>query len=63
MFTFAEIGPGNVVLRVIVADDLAWCQDTLGGMWVQTWEWHPTEAYAGPGMVYDPSSPEQFVRE
>lgn len=58
---FAEIGPGNVVLRVIVADSLEWCVETLGGWWVETYQGHPTEHYAGIGMVYNAASAEKFV--
>lgn len=58
---FAEIGDGNVVQRVIVADSLAWCVDNLGGTWVQTYDNHPTERYAGKGMVYAPSDERKFL--
>ena len=60
MFTFAEIGPGNIVLRVIVADSLEWCIENLGGWWVETYQGHPTEKYAGPGDVYNPASAQKF---
>lgn len=32
---FAQI-QNNEVLRVIVADDIAWCQSRLGGAWIET---------------------------
>jgi len=35
MAHFAEIAD-NVVLRVIVADTKEWCENNLGGTWVQT---------------------------
>ena len=63
MFTFAEIGAGNIVLRVIVADSLEWCVETLGGWWVETYEGLPVERYAGMGMVYTPSDPRKFLNE
>lgn len=58
---FAEIGPGNVVTRVIVADALEWCIEFLGGVWVETFEGYPTERYAGPGMVYVVGDPRKFL--
>jgi hypothetical protein len=58
---FAEIGPGNVVQRVIVADDLAWCVEHLGGYWVETIQGHSTERYAGKGLVYVAGDPRQFL--
>lgn len=36
MAHFAELDSNNVVLRVIVADDKEWCENNLGGTWVQT---------------------------
>ena len=36
MAHFAEIGEDNTVLRVIVADTKEWCENNLGGNWVQT---------------------------
>lgn len=36
MAHFAEIDADNVVLRVIVADTKEWCENNLGGTWVQT---------------------------
>lgn len=35
MAHFAEIENGTVI-RVIVADTQEWCEDNLGGVWVQT---------------------------
>lgn len=58
---FAQIGIGNVVLRVIVADDLAWCALNLGGLWVETIRGHGTERYAGKGMVYVAADARQFL--
>jgi hypothetical protein len=61
MRTFAEIGPGNVVQRVIVADSLEWCVETLGGWWEETYQGHPSERYAGPGLVYVSSDARKFL--
>lgn len=36
MAHFAELDKDNVVLRVIVADTKEWCENNLGGTWVQT---------------------------
>lgn len=36
MAHFAEIDADNIVLRVIVADTKEWCEQNLGGTWVQT---------------------------
>lgn len=61
MRSFAEIGSENLVTRVIVADSLEWCVETLGGWWVETYEDHGTEHYAGVGMVYVPGDPRKFI--
>ena len=36
MAHFAELDKDNVVIRVIVADTKEWCEQHLGGTWVQT---------------------------
>lgn len=36
MAHFAEIDSDSKVLRVIVADTKEWCENNLGGNWVQT---------------------------
>jgi hypothetical protein len=36
MAHFAEVNSDNVVVRVIVADTKEWCENNLGGTWVQT---------------------------
>lgn len=36
MAHFAELDSSNVVLRVIVADTKEWCEQNLGGVWIQT---------------------------
>lgn len=61
MQLFAEIGADNIVQRVILADSLAWCAEHLGGWWVETFQGHPTERYAGPGMVYVPTDSRKFL--
>jgi hypothetical protein len=45
-----------------VADSLEWCVDNLGGWWVETYQGHPTERYAGIGLVYDPGTTTKFDR-
>ena len=56
---FAEIGEGNVVRRVIVADNIEWCQQHLGGEWVETFKDKDNEIvnsknYCGKGYTYLP---------
>lgn len=63
MAHFAEIGEDNTVLRVIVADTKEWCEQNLGGTWVQTsYNTHGNEHpegrplhknYAGIGYHWD----------
>lgn len=63
MAHFAEIGEDNTVLRVIVADTKEWCENNLGGNWVQTsyntiGNQHPDgrplhKNYAGIGYHWD----------
>lgn len=63
MAHFAEIGEDNTVLRVIVADTKEWCENNLGGNWVQTsyntiGNQHPEDRplhknYAGIGHHWD----------
>jgi hypothetical protein len=54
MAHFAEINSDNKVLRVIVADTKKWCEDNLGGTWVQT-SYNATFGgkFAGIGDIYD----------
>jgi hypothetical protein len=50
---FAEINPStNEVLRVIVCDSKAWCEQNLGGTWVRTYYSTPGKNYAGQGYIY-----------
>lgn len=58
---FAEIGPGNVVTRVIVADSIEWCTEFVPGCWVETFQGLTTERYAGRGMVYVEGDPRKFL--
>jgi hypothetical protein len=63
MAHFAEIDADNTVLRVIVADTKEWCENNLGGTWVQTsYNTHGGEHpegrplhknYAGIGFKWD----------
>lgn len=63
MAHFAEIDDDNTVVRVIVADTKEWCEQNLGGTWVQTsynthGNQHPEgrplhKNYAGIGYLWD----------
>lgn len=51
---FAEIDTNNIVLQVIVANSQEWCEQNLGGRWVQTsYTGSIRGRYAGIGMKYD----------
>jgi len=59
----AEVDAAGVVLRVVVADSVAWCETHLGGVWVETADPYaaPGEVvYCGPGMGCDESFPQRF---
>jgi hypothetical protein len=54
MAHFAEIDSDNKVLRIIVADTKQWCEDNLGGTWVQTsYNANFGGKFAGIGDVWD----------
>jgi hypothetical protein len=60
MAHFAEIDSTNTVLRVIVvaneheANGAEWCNNLLGGTWVQTsYNHNIRKQYAGIGFTYD----------
>jgi len=54
MIYAAETDQHNVVMRVICAPSIAWCVDTLGGRWVETFiDGSQRGKYAGPGDTYD----------
>lgn len=63
MAHFAEVDSTNKVLRVIVADTKQWCEDNLGGTWVQTsYNANFGGKFAAIGDVWDGSkftTPEQ----
>lgn len=61
MSYFAEKDASGQVMRVIVADSLAWIQSRLGGTWVETKAKDATEAYAGPGLYHSLIPPTRFV--
>jgi hypothetical protein len=63
MAHFAEIDSDNKVLRVIVADTKEWCEDNLGGTWIQT-SYNATirGKFAGIGDTYDAAT-DTFVGE
>jgi hypothetical protein len=54
MAHFAEIDSNNKVIQVIVADTKEWCEDNLGGTWIQT-SYNATirGKFAGIGDTYD----------
>lgn len=49
---FAELDNQSTVIRVIVADDLEWCIENLGGEWVETFMNHPTKNFVSKGGKY-----------
>lgn len=51
---FAEL-KNNIVQRVVSATDKEWCEQNLGGEWVQTHYSTPGKKYAGIGYTYDPA--------
>lgn len=54
MSHFAEIDKDGKVLRVIVSDTQEWCEQRLGGTWVQTsYTASIRGKYAGIGDTYD----------
>jgi hypothetical protein len=54
MAHFAEIDSNNTVIRVIVADAKQWCEDNLGGTWVQTsYNANFGGKFAGIGDIWD----------
>lgn len=67
---FAELN-GSTVERVIVAPDLNWCTDNLGGTWVETaapsndpdGDTGPPGAYPGRGWGVDETAPERFASQ
>jgi hypothetical protein len=62
---FAEVDKNNIVARVIVAHDIEWCQEALGGTWIETADPYSAEpqevVYCGPGFGADPTFPERFA--
>lgn len=64
MSLFAELDGNKRVIRVIVADSLAWCQQRLGGTWVAASETTAQVQGAGPNL-YDAQTiaPARFIRQ
>ena len=61
MAHFAEINSDNIVQRVIVVPDeheangAEWCNNLLGGIWIQTsYNNNIRKQYAGIGYTYNP---------
>jgi len=53
---FAKIN-NKIVETVIVVDSQKWCEDNLGGTWVETFmDARERKQYAGPGSNYDQTS-------
>ena len=51
---FARLGSENIVTTIIVADSIEWCEQVLGGLWVETFKDNPTRySHAGIGFTYD----------
>lgn len=51
---FAKLNEANIVESVIVAQSAGWCEDALGGVWVETWaDGEERKNYAGIGYTYD----------
>lgn len=54
MRRFAEIDSAGIVLRVIVAESAEWCENTLGGAWVETFKDRSQRChFASAGFTYD----------
>jgi hypothetical protein len=62
---FAEIDANGLVIRVIVAPSQEWCEERLGGTWLETADPYSAEpqavTYCGPGYGADPAFPERFA--
>jgi len=50
---FAKLN-NNIVEQVIVADNMQWCIDNLGGEWIETFSDVPGKNFAGIGFIYAP---------
>lgn len=63
---FAEVSNKDVV-RVIVAPSQSWCEQNLGGTWVETSDPYSQDPqvinYCGPGYHHDAGVPERFVSD
>lgn len=49
---FAEIDVNGIVKRVIVAESIEWCQNRLGGKWVETVSDNAVANFAGRGYTF-----------
>lgn len=54
MAHFAQLDSNNKVINVIVADSLEWCEENLGGTWIQT-SYNASNGikFAGVGDTWD----------
>jgi hypothetical protein len=60
MGLFAQKDETGMILRVIVADSQTWCEQRLGGSWVETGGTTAEIQGAGPGL-YDSVAPRRFI--
>jgi len=64
--TFAEIDTEGLVLRVLEAENLTWCQDTLGGTWIELLDESPVTGkryVAGNFVTIEPPFPSWTLDE
>lgn len=50
---FAQLDENNIVIRVVVSNDISWCENNLGGRWRETYTDKSNKNYAGIGYIYD----------
>lgn len=53
MRKFAELDENNTVIRVLIANDQTWLEETLGGVWVESFDDGTRVRRAGAGFTYD----------
>ena len=60
MAYFAQIVDDIVTEVIVVSDDVTngcqFCNNLLGGVWVETYIDDPNKTYAGVGMTYNPET-------
>ena len=51
---WAQLDSDNIVIQVIVADSVEWCEAEFGGTWVETFrKGVERKNFAGTGFTYD----------